>query len=197
MKNVFLIFSLFLFLSMSKESPKNVEIGLPAPSFELGGFNLEDLKGNFVVLEWYNDGCPFVRKHYDSQNMQKLQKKYTKKGIKWIKVVSSAPGKQGHLADKKSAQTKEREEGSFASEILLDHDGKIGQMYGAQTTPHMYIIDKKGLLVYQGAIDSIRSYDLSDIPRSKNYVALALDSLLEGRSPKISKTQAYGCSVKY
>ena len=191
---------------MSKPSPKNaveskVEIGQEVPNFTLPNatgkmVELSQFKGNFVVLEWYNDGCPFVRKHYDSQNMQKLQKKYTAKKVVWLKIVSSAEGKQGHLTTQ-TASTKEREEGSHASEILLDHDGKVGKLYHALTTPHMYIIGKSGKLIYEGAIDSNPSYDLLDIPTSKNYVAMALDSLLVGEDPKIKKTRPYGCSIKY
>lgn len=184
---------MMLFLGMSKESPVKATIGKTAPEFTA----LTKHNGKIVVLEWYNDGCPFVRKHYDSQNMQKLQKKYTQKGVVWLKVISSAEGKQGYLKNQDEVKVKEREEGSYASEVFLDKNGEIGKLYGALTTPHMFIINADGNLVYNGAIDSISSYDISDIPKSKNYVAEALDDLLSGKNPKMAKTRPYGCSVKY
>jgi peroxiredoxin len=178
-----------------------VENGKLAPAFALEGasgktVSLTALKGKTVVLEWLNHGCPFVRKHYDSNNMQALQKKYKAQGVVWLSIVSSAPGKQGHV-DAKGAKADITKYKSEASDVLLDTDGTVGRAFGAKVTPHMYIINKDGLLVYQGAIDSIRSADAADIPKSKNYVALALDATLAGKAVAEAKTEAYGCGVKY
>jgi len=178
-----------------------VENGKLAPAFALESaagktVSLTALKGKTIVLEWLNHGCPFVRKHYDSNNMQALQKKYKAQGVVWLSIVSSAPGKQGHV-DAKGAKADITKYKSEASDVLLDTDGTVGRAFGAKVTPHMYIINKDGLLVYQGAIDSIRSADAADIPKSKNYVALALDATLAGKAVAEAKTEAYGCGVKY
>lgn len=194
MKTMIILFSLF---SMNAWS---LSIGDQAPQIKLKGhpksFDLSKHKGKFVVLEWYNDGCPFVRKHYDSGNMQALQKKYGNK-VTWVAINSSAPGKQGHLENMSVAKKRFQDEKMNALTLLKDPGGKIGMKYEAKTTPHMYIIDPKGKLIYQGAIDSISSADSSDIKKSDNYVAMALDSALSGKSIKVAKTRAYGCSVKY
>ncbi len=178
-----------------------LDVGTQAPAFSLPGasgqvVNLAALKGRTVVLEWLNHGCPFVRKHYDSGNMQALQRKYTDKGVVWLSVVSSAPGKQGHV-DVNGAKTEKAQNKSAASDILLDPTGKVGQIYGAKTTPHMYVIDKDGVLVYQGAIDSRPSTDQADVKGAVNFVAAALDATLAGRKPAQAETKAYGCGVKY
>lgn len=177
-----------------------LNIGDKAPSFSLNGTpkgtKLEDLKGKYVVLEWYNDGCPFVRKHYDSNNMQKLQKKYSDK-VAWLTINSSAEGRQGFLKDIKEAKGQYTKEQMASLSLLLDAPGKVGKSYKAKTTPHMFIIDPKGKLVYQGAIDSNPSANAADIPGSTNYVSKALDEALAGRKIAMAKTQAYGCSVKY
>ena len=154
--------------------------GSLAPDFTLQNFNLKDHKGKTVVLEWLNHGCPFVRKHYDSGNMQSLQKKYTTKGIVWASVISSAPGKQGHVNDKQAKLEKDKYQ-SQASHILLDPTGKVGMLYGAKTTPHIYIINPVGRLVYQGAIDDRPDTDLKSIKGARNFVTLALDATLDGR----------------
>ncbi len=179
-----------------------VDTGAPAPAFaglrDINGktHSLADYKGKTVVLEWVNYDCPFVKKHYGSGNMQDLQRKYTAKGIVWLSVNSSAPGKEGSysIADwkKKSAERK-----VAANAILLDPDGAVGKAYGAKTTPHMYIIDAAGVLQYQGAIDSTPSKDASDIKTSQNYVSSALDELAAGKAVSTKETKAYGCSVKY
>lgn len=142
--------SLIALLLLASFSVYALETGQPAPDFTLKGtkdeVKLSDLKGKVVVLEWLNHGCPFVRKHYDSGNMQALQKKYTDKDVVWLSVVSSAEGKQGYV-DQKGAMQEKTKNKSNASNILLDPTGKVGKMYGAKTTPHMYIINKKGVLV--------------------------------------------------
>ena len=120
-----------------------------------------------MVLEWLNHGCPFIRKHYDSKNMQNLQKKYTAKDVVWLSIISSAPGKQGHV-DKKSAEKEMKENDSGATHVLLDPTGEVGKLYKAQTTPHMYIINQKGELVYQGAIDSKPDANQDSIASAQN-----------------------------
>lgn len=188
---------IFAFLSLNIFS---AELGAPAPKFDLKGSpqgaNLDGEKGKYIVLEWYNDGCPFVRKHYDSKNMQNLQRKYKGK-VAWLTVNSSAEGRQGYLASIDAAKGMYSKEQMDSLSLLLDSDGKVGKAYGAKTTPHMYIIDPKGTLVYQGAIDSIASADSSDIKKSKNYVDMALTEALAGKKISMAKTQPYGCSVKY
>jgi peroxiredoxin len=177
-----------------------VGIGDQAPEFKLEGTPskaaLSDHIGKYVVLEWYNDGCPFVRKHYDSNNMQNLQKKYKGK-VSWLTINSSAKGRQGFIKNIGKAKEKYSKEQMAAMSLLIDSDGIVGKAYAAKTTPHMYIIDPKGKLVYQGAIDSISSADSSDIKDATNYVDVALTEALAGRKVAMAKTQPYGCSVKY
>lgn len=187
----------FLFVSQAFA----VETGKPAPEFSLAGASgkthkLSDFKGKTVVLEWLNHGCPFVRKHYDSNNMQTLQATYTGKGVVWLSVVSSAKGKQGYV-DAKAALSEKTANKSSATEILLDPTGTVGKAYEAKTTPHMYVIDPKGVLVYQGAIDDKASTDQEDIKGATNYVAAALDATLAGKAVAMGQTKAYGCGVKY
>jgi peroxiredoxin len=179
-----------------------LDTGAPAPAFtnvkDTNGktHNLADYKGKTVVLEWVNYDCPFVKKHYSSNNMQDLQRKYTAKGVVWLSVNSSAPGKEGNYSIAEWKQ-KSAERKIAANAILLDPSGKTGKAYGAKTTPHMYIIDGAGVLQYQGAIDSTRSTDVADIKTSQNYVATALDELAAGKPVSTKETKAYGCSVKY
>jgi peroxiredoxin len=178
-----------------------VTTGKIAPDFSLTDTNgqkvsLRDFKGKTVVLEWFNYECPFVIKHYGSGNMQKLQKEYTDKGVVWLSINSSAKGKQGNYSSEEMNRlAKERQVASTA--ILLDENGQVGQSYGAKTTPHMFIIDKDGNVVYQGAIDDKPSVDPSDIPAARNYVKDALDSILAGQPVADASTKSYGCSVKY
>lgn len=177
------------------------EVGKPAPEFTLPasdgkGYNLADYKGKFVVLEWYNPECPFVKKHYGSNNMQKLQETYLHKGVVWLTINSSALGKQGHLNAKEAV--KDRVENKLrSSATLLDADGKVGKLYGAKTTPHMYVINPKGEVIYMGAIDNNNSPDASEIPNSKNYVAAALDEAMAGKAVTTASSTPYGCSIKY
>ncbi len=175
-------------------------VGKPAPNFKLMGhdgktYELNELKDKVVVLEWYNSGCPYVRKHYDSMNMQNTQKKYGK-DVLWLSVVSSAVGKQGHLENNEKAMEQLKKEKSFAKALLRDQDGSVGKMYSAKTTPHMFIINK-GTLAYQGAIDSIPSANPDDVSKAKNYVSMALDEIKNNKPVKMAKTNPYGCSVKY
>lgn len=177
------------------------EIGKPAPEFTLvdsngTSHNLSDFKGKVVVLEWLNHGCPFVVKHYESQNMQNLQKEYTEKGVIWLSIVSSAEGQQGFMTPEETNKAKEAK-GASPTAVLLDPDGKVGRLYDAKVTPEMFIINADGILVYHGAIDSIRSTKAEDVAKAENYVKAALDEILAGKPVTTAKTQAYGCSVKY
>lgn len=173
----------------------------PAPDFTAmtasgEKVSLHDYKGKTVVLEWTNADCPFVKKHYGSGNMQAMQEKYTKDDTVWLSVVSSAEGKQGFVTPEEAKKlTKERD--AMPTDIVLDPKGEVGKLYGAKTTPHMYVIDPKGTLRYMGAIDSIRSADPADIPKATNYVEQAMMELASGKKVSEPVTQAYGCSVKY
>ena len=176
-------------------------VGQPAPTFtgtDMSGkkVSLSDLKGKYVVLEWHNQGCPFVVKHYDTGNMQKLQKELTGQGAAWITVISSAPGKQGHVtAAEEQAYLNEHD--AAPTNVIFDEDGKIGQAYGAKTTPHMFVIDDKGTLVYAGAIDDKASTDKADVDGATNYVRAAYTEAKAGQPVKTPSTAPYGCSVKY
>lgn len=176
-------------------------VGQPAPAFSAsnsdgGTTRLADLKGKYVVLEWTNDGCPFVQKHYDSSNMQDLQKEATGKGAVWLSVISSAPGKQGHV-DAKGANALTANRQAHPSQVLLDPSGDLGQLYGAKTTPHMFVIDPQGKLIYAGGIDSIASADAEDIAKATPYVRVALTEAMAGKPVTHAVTTPYGCSVKY
>lgn len=178
-----------------------VETGQPAPDFSLhdiGGkpVSLGKLRGKYVVLEWINHGCPFVKKHYNSGNMQALQKEFTAKGVLWLSICSSAEGKQGHMKPsewRKAAKAS----GGAATSILLDEWGEVGTLYEAKTTPHMFVIDPNGLIIYQGAIDDTPSADPADVKRAVNYVRLALNEAMGGKPVSNSTTKPYGCGVKY
>jgi peroxiredoxin len=172
-----------------------------APAFTLTDtqgtkHSLSDFKGKVVVLEWFNSGCPFVKKHYIQGNMQALQKTYTDQGVVWLTICSSAPGKQGHM-DAAGHNRKMAEWKMNATAMLMDESGQAGKAYGAKTTPHMFVINAEGEVVYQGAIDDKRSTNPADIPQSTNYVRAALDAVLAGEPVKEAKTMPYGCSVKY
>ena len=179
----------------------DVTTGQPAPEFALTDTNgakhsLSDFKGKFIVLEWFNPDCPFVHKHYDSGNMQALQKQYTSKGVIWLLINSSAAGKEGNYsASEFNAILKDKNATDTA--LLLDSKGEVGKLYGAKTTPHMFVINPDGILIYQGAIDNKPSPDPSDIATSKNYVRETLDSAMAGKPVEVAATKSYGCSVKY
>lgn len=172
-----------------------------APAFSLKNdqgkvVSLSQFKGKYVVLEWTNHDCPFVKKHYGSGNMQSLQKKYTDKGVVWLSIVSSAPGKQGSVTAKES-QALSAKRNASPTHVLLDATGEIGQLYHAKTTPHMFIIDPKGMVVYQGAIDSIPSASPQDISKAVNYIDKAFEALFAKKPVTTAITKPYGCSVKY
>ncbi|TAG09127.1 MAG: thioredoxin family protein [Verrucomicrobia bacterium] len=177
------------------------EIGKAASAFTLKNVkgesvSLADFKGKVVVLEWMNYDCPFVKKQYSSGNMPKLQKQYAEKGVVWLTINSSAEGKQGYYAAEAMA-ARSKEEGNAATHVLLDADGKVGKLYSAQVTPHMFIICSAGNLQYDGAIDSINSTDAADVAKADALFAKALDAVLAGSEVKDAKNKPYGCSVKY
>jgi peroxiredoxin len=180
-----------------------VPSGSPAPAFSgtdaLSGkaINLDQMKGKIVVLEWNNFECPFVHKFYDSNTMQTLQKAAVQDGVIWVTVNSSAEGKEGYLKDDATAKAAVLEHKGNESFFLRDPSGTIGHAYGAKSTPTMFVIDKNGTLVYQGAIDSIPSPDVNEIPKATNYVTEALKSLKAGTPVKTTQTQSYGCFVRY
>jgi peroxiredoxin len=158
--------------------------------------SLEEFKGKLVVLEWWNPECPFVGKHYGSGNMQKLQREWTGKGVVWLTIDSSAPGKQGYLTPAE-AKTTVQAKGAAPTAVLLDPDGKTARAYGAKTTPHMFVIDRSGALAYAGGIDDKPSTDQEDVATAHNYVTAALEALSAGRPVATQASQPYGCSVKY
>ncbi len=159
--------------------------------------NLSDFKGKRVVLEWTNDGCPYVQKHYNTNNMQTLQKEVTMDGdTVWLSVISSAPGKQGYVSGE-GANALTRSRGAEPTAVVLDPSGVMGKTFAAKTTPHMYIIDESGTLVYQGAIDDNSSSRESTVASANNYVRAAMADLDAGRAVANADTAPYGCSVKY
>ncbi len=175
--------------------------GDQAPAFAATDSNgsthrLSDYKGKYVVLEWTNSGCPFTIKHYASGNMQKLQREWTSKGIVWLTVLSSAPGKQGYkTAAEENAYLKQVNASPTA--VLMDPKGDLGHLYAAKTTPHMFVIDPNGKIIYAGAIDDKPTTDESDIAGARNYLNAALTEATSGKSVTTASTQPYGCSVKY
>lgn len=176
-------------------------VGQPAPAFTAVDshgktVSLADFKGRPVVLEWSNDGCPFVQKHYKSGNMQALQKAYTARNVAWLTVLSSAPGKQGHV-DGAGADRLFSERGAAPTAVLLDASGALGKRYDAKTTPHLFVIDGNGVLAYAGAIDSIPSADAEDVAKATPYLQQALDAVLAGKPVAQPATPPYGCSIKY
>jgi len=176
-------------------------LGQPAPAFtavDASGKtrSLAEFKGKTVVLEWTNNGCPYVQKHYNSGNMQGLQKQAAADGVVWLTLISSAPGMQGHLTGAQAKDWKAKA-GAAPSDVLLDPKGSVGRAYDAKTTPHMYIVDKTGKLAYMGGIDDKASADPSSLNGAKNYVTAALGDLKAGRAVAQAATRPYGCSVKY
>lgn len=177
-------------------------IGKAAPAFsgktaDGSQLDLASLRGKTVVLEWTNHECPYVVKHYEkSGNIPKLQKEATEDGIVWLQVISSAPGKQGHV-DGATAVKLNENRGAQPSGVILDSDGSIGKLYAAQTSPHLFIINPQGVLEYKGGIDSIKSAKEDDIAKATNYVREALDALAEGKKVPHPSTAPYGCSIKY
>lgn len=186
---------------VAAQAAQAAEVGAAAPAFSLMDSSgkkheLAQYKGKYVVLEWLNHGCPFVQKHYGTGNMQALQKEYTGKGVVWLSVISSAPGKQGNMTPAEINKTN-REKKGMATAILTDSEGKVGRTYGAKTTPHLYVIDPAGKLIYAGAIDDKPTTEDEDVKTARNYVRAALDQAMAGKPVEVASTKAYGCSVKY
>jgi peroxiredoxin len=175
--------------------------GQPGTDFTLTDINgkphkLSDLRGKYVVLEWFNSECPFVQKHYESGNMQGLQKQYTGKGVVWLTINSTNPAHSNYRDESRSAQI-EKEWKMMPTALSLDKDGRVGQAYGARTTPHMFVIDPKGTVIYAGGIDDKATFSQADVKTAKNYVAAALDESLGGKPVSTPSARPYGCSVKY
>ena len=197
----YILFAALLAGLATPAAAAELETGKPAPDFTATdskghAHRLSAYRGKRVILEWTNHDCPFVGKHYSSGNMQRTQKAATADGAVWLSVISSAPGLQGHVSGAEAdALTQQR--GAFPTAVLLDPSGGVGRLYQARVTPHMFIVDKDGTLEYQGAIDSIPSWDEDDIPKAVNYVGQALAQLKAGRPVKPAGTRPYGCSVKY
>ena len=176
-------------------------VGERAPDFTATDTNgrahkLSEYAGKFVVLEWTNRGCPYTQKHYDSGNMQRLQKEWTEKGVAWFTVISSAPGTQGYVTADQENTYKQRMKATPTA-ALLDPSGEVGHLYEAKTTPQMVVINPQGTIIYDGAIDDHPTSDSSDIPQSKNYLELALSEATTGKPVGIPASRPYGCSVKY
>jgi len=176
-------------------------VGEHAPDFSVTDTNgkvekLSDYAGKFVVLEWSNRGCPYTQKHYNSGNMQRLQQEWTQKGVIWLTVISSAPGKQGYVtaADENSWL---KQINAAPTAVLLDPTGTLGHLYDAKTTPQLFVISPQGTLVYDGAIDDKPTTDRADIGRAKNYLSLALEEAMAGKAVSTPTSRPYGCSVKY
>ena len=191
-----------LLISTAVVAAHAVSIGQPAPDFALTDVNgkavkLSDFKGKHVVLEWTNPGCPFVQKHYNSNNMQSLQKDATAKGVVWLSVNSTNKSATDYLEPTKLNAKMNGEWTGASSYLLMDETGKAGMAYEAKTTPHMYVIDPNGKLVYAGGIDDKRSANPADVKTAKNFVRAALDETLAGKPITVATSTPYGCSIKY
>jgi peroxiredoxin len=188
-------------IALPRAARAAAKVGEAAPAFTTTSstgpnVSLVDYRGKIVVLEWTNHECPYVRKHYESGNMQALQKEATGEGVIWLTVISSAPGEQGHVSPSQANElTSSRKAAPTA--VLLDPKGAVGKMYGATNTPHMYVVDKGGALVYAGAIDDKPTSRKSDVQGAHNYVRAALQAVAAGQPVKTPVTRAYGCTVKY
>src|ERR1700680_532353 len=187
----------FLLLPLARAA----RVGERAPDFTATDSNgqthkLSEYAGKFVVLEWHNRGCPYTQKHYQSGNMERLQHEWTSRGVVCLTVISSAPGKQGYVtAAEENEYLKEMKAAPTA--VLLDPTGALGHLYDAKTTPHMFVINPQGILIYNGAIDDHPTSDASDIPHSQNYLSQALEEALAGKPVAVATSRPYGCSVKY
>ncbi len=194
-------FSIPMVLLLLSTSLWAVRVNAPAPDFNATDTNgnthtLSQYRGKYVVLEWHNRLCPYTHKQYASDNMQRLQKEWTQKGVIWFTVISSAPGRQGYMtAAEENAYVQQVHAAPTA--VLLDPSGQLGHLYGAKTTPNMFIINPQGVLIYEGAIDDRPTTDVADVPGATNYVAQALEEAMAGEKVSVPVTRPYGCSVKY
>ena len=187
--------------SRAADTSPQARLGAPAPKFTLidsngNSVSLADFKGKTVVLEWTNHECPYVRKHYGGNNMQGLQKKWTAQGIVWLTLVSSHPGAQGFVHGLEANKLTE-ERGAAPTAVLLDPEGGVGRSYGAQVTPHMYVITGEGALVYMGGIDDKPTTRLEDLKTAKNFVDAALSEVVAGKAVTVKTSRPYGCTIKY
>jgi len=193
-----------ILVTLCNPAAAQVRINEPAPDFTLTDSNntirtLSEFKGKIVVLEWTNHLCPFVQKHYKDGNMQGLQKTYAggnSPNVVWLSIISSAEGKEGYVRPYEANQIAQQNNATPTA-ILLDTFGRVGRLYRARTTPHMFVVDKDGILVYQGAIDNRPSKNPKDIVGATNHVQVALDELLAGKKVSLGATQPYGCAIKY
>ena len=196
-----LIISLAL-LNMTIETDRSgAVVGEAAPDFSVvdaygNMHSLSDYEGQYIILEWLNHDCPFVRKHYDGNNMQELQKRYTEEGVVWLSVISSVPGTQGYL-EPEQAREITKEKNASPTAVLLDTDSVMGRAYDARVTPHMYIINPDGILEYNGAIDDRPTARVRDLEGARNYVIEAMDALMDGSDVEVRTNTPYGCTVKY
>ena len=179
----------------------NVAAGQSAPDFALADIQgkqqkLSAYRGKYVVLEWFNSECPFVQKHYDSGNMQSLQRRYVDKGVVWLTLNSTSP-ESSNYRDAARSQQIVKDWRINASALILDPEGKVGQAYGARTTPHMWVIDPAGKVIYTGGIDDKATFRAADLKDAKNFVAAALDESMAGKPVSVAAATPYGCSVKY
>jgi len=201
MKKLSMIIAMFMLAATTMLAHEHAKVGEKAPQFTLVDANgvehkLSDFAGKYVVLEWVNYDCPFVKKHYESENMQNLQREFTKKGVIWLAVCSSAEGKQGNFS-KEELERKQEEWDTAETAYLIDESGEVGKMYNAKTTPDMAVINPDQEVIYLGAIDNIASADKSDIEKAENYVRDALNADMSGKPVKVKSSKPYGCSVKY
>lgn len=188
-------------LALAAPAAARPQVDRPAPAFtarDADGrtVSLADYKGRTVVLEWTNHDCPFVQKHYGGQAMQALQKKWTEQGVVWLSVISSAPGEQGAVSGPE-ANRLTQERGAAPTAVVLDTDGAVGRAYGAQTTPHMFVVKGDGTLAYMGGIDDKPSAALTDLKTARNHVDAALSEIAAGKAVSVKTARPYGCSVKY
>ena len=201
MRKLSIVIALMLFATTAMFAGETAKVGSKAPEFTLKDtkgveHKISDFAGKYVVLEWVNYDCPFVKKHYESENMQNLQREFTKKGVIWLSICSSAKGKQGNFTtaelDKKKKDFKTAE-----TAYLIDESGEVGKLYNAKVTPDMVIINPSQEVIYLGAIDNIPSTDKSDIDKADNYVMQALNSAMNGKTVEVKSSKPYGCGIKY
>ena len=198
-----LLFTMLVALVLCAVPPpiSAAKVGEAAPDFTATAsngktFRLSDYRGKYVVLEWHNNGCPYVGKHYNSGNMQRLQKQWTSRGAVWFTILSSAPGKQGYVTASEENEYLAKMQAAPTA-ALLDPTGEIGHRYDAKTSPQMVVINPQGVVIYNGAIDDKATTDLQDVPNATNYVTLALEEAMAGKQVQTAATRPYGCSVKY
>lgn len=201
MRKLSILLALMLFATTAMFANEMAKVGSKAPEFTLKDdkgveHKLSDFAGKYVVLEWVNYDCPFVKKHYESENMQNLQREFTKKGVIWLSVCSSAKGKQGNFT-KAELEKKKKDYNTAETAYLIDESGDVGKLYNAKVTPDMVVINPKQEIIYLGAIDNIPSTDKSDIEKADNYVMQALNAAMNGKNVEVKSFKPYGCSIKY